>query len=119
MKIAVTASGETLDSAVDPRFGRAPFFLVYDPDTGGHEVVDNGQNFVRPQGAGVQAAGCVSRAGAEYVITGHCGPKAFQALQRSGIVVLQVTGGTVREALDAFGRGELSPSSSPDVQGHW
>ena len=34
MKIAVTAQGEDLNSEVDPRFGRAKYFIVVEPDSG-------------------------------------------------------------------------------------
>ena len=33
MKIAITAQGPELDAAVDPRFGRAAYFLIVDTDT--------------------------------------------------------------------------------------
>ena len=56
MKIAFTTSGETLDSPLDSRFGRAPKFLVYDLDKNTFVVIDNGQNLNAAGGAGVQAA---------------------------------------------------------------
>ena len=31
MKIAISSSGKTLDSPLDPRFGRCAWFLVIDP----------------------------------------------------------------------------------------
>ena len=34
MKVVVTAQGSTLDSPVDPRFGRARYFLVVETETG-------------------------------------------------------------------------------------
>ena len=33
MKIAISSTGQTLDSTVDARFGRCPYFLIVDPDT--------------------------------------------------------------------------------------
>lgn len=119
MKIAVTASGNTLDSPVDPRFGRAAFFTVVDADTGAFEVHDNAQNLNAAQGAGIQAAETVSRLGAEVVITGHCGPKAFRALRAANIQIVVGANGTVREAVERFKKGELKAAGTPDVEGHW
>ena len=62
MKIVVTSRGETLQSAVDPRFGRATWFILYDVDTNLFESVSNTQNLNAPQGAGIQAAETVSPA---------------------------------------------------------
>ena len=33
MKVAVTSKGTSLDSVIDPRFGRAPYILIVDTDT--------------------------------------------------------------------------------------
>ena len=41
MKIAVTSTGRELDSPVDPRFGRAAYFLVVDSENFDFEVLDN------------------------------------------------------------------------------
>jgi len=41
MKIAVSASSPELDSSVDPRFGRCPYFLIVDPETMEFEAVEN------------------------------------------------------------------------------
>ena len=56
MKVAVTSSGKSLDSAVDPRFGRAAYFLIVDTDSLDFEVVDNADNINAFKGAGIQAA---------------------------------------------------------------
>ena len=119
MKVAVSSVGDTLDSAVDPRFGRAAQFLLVDTDTGEHQLISNAQNLNAAQGAGIQAAETVSRHGAEYVMTGHCGPKAFRVLNAAGIKVVVGAEGTVKSALEAFQAGNLTPSDSPDVEGHW
>ena len=41
MKIAFTSKGKTLQSEVDARFGRCPFFVIYDTETKEIEVIDN------------------------------------------------------------------------------
>jgi len=119
MKIVVTSQGGSLDSPVDPRFGRAAWFLLYDSETGEHRVLENTQSAEAPQGAGVKAAEAVSHLGAELVITGHCGPKAFFTLRSAGIDVVLGAEGTIAAALEEFKSGRLQPSRSPDVEGHW
>lgn len=119
MKIAVTSAGKTLESPVDPRFGRAAYFVLVDTDTGAFEAHDNAQNLNAAQGAGIQAAQTVSSLGAEAVITGHCGPKAFRTLRAAGIQVVVGAEGTVAEVLEAFKTGKLKATESADVEGHW
>ncbi len=119
MKIAVTSSGATLDAPVDPRFGRAAWFVVVEVATGAFTVHDNTQNLNAAQGAGIQTAETVSRLGVEVVITGHCGPKAFRALQVAGIQAVTGATGTVREAIERFQKGEVKQATSADVEGHW
>jgi predicted Fe-Mo cluster-binding NifX family protein len=119
MKIAITATGKTLESPVDPRFGRAAYFVLVDTDTGALEAHDNAQNLNAAQGAGIQAAQIVSQLGAESVVTGHCGPKAFRTLQAAGIKVVVGAEGTVAQAVADVLSGRLKPGESPDVEGHW
>ena len=119
MKIAFTTSGETLDSPLDSRFGRAPKFLVYDLDENTFEVIDNGQNLNAAGGAGVQAAETIARQEVTALITGHCGPKAFRVLSAAGIKIYNTEASTVAAALAAFRAGTLKLAESADVEGHW
>ncbi len=119
MKIAVTTSGTDLDAPIDPRFGRAAEFLIYDTDTEAFELVDNTQNLQAPQGAGIQAGQTIARSGAGAVLTGNCGPKAFQVLATAGIEVYVHVKGTVRQAIKAYQGGTLIAAQAPNVQGHW
>jgi predicted Fe-Mo cluster-binding NifX family protein len=119
MKIAITAGGPTLDSPVDPRFGRASRFILFDTNTRDHTTIDNTQAIDSAQGAGIQAAETVARAGAECLITGHCGPKAFRVLSAAGIRVCTGASGSVAEAIAAFESGKLTDTLSADVEGHW
>jgi predicted Fe-Mo cluster-binding NifX family protein len=119
VKVAVTAQGKTLESPVDPRFGRAQCFIVVETDTGEFEAVDNAQNLNAPQGAGIQAGRIVADRNCEAVITGHCGPNAFRTLSAAGVKVVVGAEGTVAEALEKFRSGELRATEGADVEGHW
>ena len=119
MKVMVTAQGSDLDSPVDPRFGRARYFLLVNTDSGEFTAHDNTQNLNALQGAGIQAAQAVARLGTEAVLTGHVGPKAFAALEAAGIAVYTGASGSVREALGQLAGGQLRLAAKADVEGHW
>lgn len=119
MKVAISATGKDLDSAVDPRFGRARYFLIVDTDSGELiEVIDNSAAMEAAHGAGINAASRVAEAGAEAVLTGRVGPKAFAVFQAAGIKVCSDVSGTVKEALEKFKQGALSFDSGPTSNGH-
>ncbi|MFW5836524.1 MAG: NifB/NifX family molybdenum-iron cluster-binding protein [Desulfovibrionaceae bacterium] len=119
MKIAVSCQGDSPDSPVDPRFGRTSGFLVYDTDAQTYERVDNQQNLSLPQGAGLQTAQNVAQTGAQAVISGHVGPKAFKALQKGGVQMFLAEGLSVQQAVDKYLAGELEAASEADREGHW
>ncbi len=119
MRVAVTSRGRDLNSELDPRFGRAGWFIVLDTDTGEHEVVDNQQNLNAAQGAGVQAAQTIVNQNVEAILTGHCGPKAFRVLDAAGIKVFLGADGTVAAAVAKLMGGGYRASPRPDVEGHW
>jgi len=119
MKIAITATGEAMTSSVDPRFGRTKYFVLVDTDTNETTAYDNAQDRNAAQGAGIQAGETVARLGAEAVITGNVGPKAFRVLSAAGIKVYLCGGGTVADAVRGWKAGELQATDSSNVEGHW
>ena len=119
MRIAVTSAGKGLDSKLDPRFGRAEYFIIFDPETMAFEVVENNQNLNLSLGAGIQAGKTIVDNKVDVLITGHCGPKAFKVLRSAGIKVMTGAGGTVTDAIEQFNNGELEISAEADVEGHW
>jgi len=119
MTIAVTAKAEGLSAEVDPRFGRAPWFVLYDTEAKTDRAVDNRQSLDTASGAGIQAAEAVARQGVKSLITGHCGPNAFRTLSAAGVRVYTGASGTVADAIAAFEQGSLEEASSADVAGHW
>lgn len=119
MKLTVTSQGQQLSSPVDPRFGRAKYFIVVDTETGDFSASDNSQNLSAAQGAGIQAGKNVVDLGAQAVVTGHVGPKAFATLQAGGVAIYTGATGTVADAVEQFKAGKLQQSNGADVQGHW
>ncbi|MCF8053846.1 MAG: dinitrogenase iron-molybdenum cofactor biosynthesis protein [Deltaproteobacteria bacterium] len=119
MKIAFTTAGESLEAALDSRFGRAPKFLIYETDDGSYIIIDNEQNLNAAQGAGIQAAQSVIKAGALAVVTGHCGPKAFKVLSAGGVTIYNSTAPTIISALVEYTNGKLAPLSSANAEAHW
>lgn len=119
MKIALSAKGNTLNSEIDPRFGRAAFFVMVDPETMAFEILENKQNLQLPQGAGIQAAQKVVERGAKVVLTGNCGPKAFKVLKATGVQIAVGVSGLVQEAINQYKQGKISFAAAPNVEGHW
>jgi predicted Fe-Mo cluster-binding NifX family protein len=119
VKLAITAAGPELSSAVDQRFGRARYVLIVDTPERTVLAIDNLAGMNAAQGAGIQAAQSVIDSKASVLITGHCGPKAFRVLRTAGIHVYLAPGGTVDQAIGRFQTGELEPAPAADVDGHW
>jgi predicted Fe-Mo cluster-binding NifX family protein len=119
MKIAITTSGQDLQAPVDPRFGRAKSFLLHDTESGEWSVLDNAQNLAAAQGAGIQAAAAVVNAGAQAVLTGNCGPKAFATLTAAKVQVYTGLSGSVQEAIEAFQAGRLQAATEASVGAHF
>lgn len=119
MRIAISSQGDTLESTVDPRFGRASVFLIVDSETMAFEVIKNAQNLNLPQGAGIQAAQNVLQHKPQVVLTGNCGPKAFKVLQAGGVDVVVGVQGKIREVIEGYMAGAYAPAGQANVEGHW
>jgi len=118
MKICVTATANTLDAQIAPRFGRCSYFIIVDSVTMQFEAIPN-MAAGASGGAGIQAAQTIANKNVKLLITGNVGPKAFQALAAAGIEVATGVFGTAREAVEKYKNGELSKTGSPTVGGHF
>ena len=119
MKIAITSRDSEISSEVDPRFGRAACFLIYDLEDDSFEFIENEQALNTPSGAGIQAARHVVDSQVKALLTGHCGPKAFKALQSAEIDIYTGVSGTLQEAIEAYRQGKWKAIDQADVEGHW
>ena len=118
MKIAVSASGSSLDAEVDPRFGRCPYFSIINPDTMEFEVVNN-SGAMAGGGAGISTAQMIAGKGVDAVLTGNCGPNAFQVLDAAGIKVMTGVAGKVDDAVRDYKAGKYQVNSQHNVPGHF
>jgi len=118
VKIAISATGPGLDADVDPRFGRCQYFIIVDAETMQFEALEN-SSAAAAGGAGISAAQMVANKGAEVVLTGNCGPNAYQTLSAAGVQVISGVSGTVRDAVQAHKAGKLQPSAQPNVASHY
>jgi len=118
MKIAITTTGPSLDDQVEARFGRAPYYLFVDTDTMEYEAIQN-PNVAAGGGAGIQSAQLMSDRDVRHVLTGNCGPNAFQVFSAAGIQVIDGVSGIARQAAEQFKAGAFTASNKPNVASHF
>src|SRR4030042_2932606 len=98
MKIAISATGSTLDAGIDPRFGRCQYFIIVDPETMQFEALEN-SSAMAGGGAGISTAQTIAGKGIEAVLTGNCGPNAYEVLSAAGIKVFTGVAGKMQDAI--------------------
>ena len=118
MKIAISAMGPTLNDQVEARFGRTPYYMFIDTDTMDYQAVKN-PNVAAGGGAGIQSAQLMADHEVRYVLTGNCGPNAFQVFSAAGIQVIVGVTGTVRQAVEQFNSGAIAAAAQPNVASHF
>jgi predicted Fe-Mo cluster-binding NifX family protein len=119
MRIVVSSSGKGLDSQVDARFGRCPYFMVVEiegKEIKGHRAVEN-TSAQQMGGAGMTAAQAVAELKADAVITVNMGPRAFIVFKQLGMD-MYLGAGTVREAVEDFIAGKLRKVEDATGPGH-
>ena len=89
-----------------PSFGRCPYFLFANSETGEERIEENPAAQAQG-GAGLKAAQCVVDAGAEALVTVRCGENAAKVLQAAGITVYRSEGAGAEENLAALRQGRL------------
>jgi predicted Fe-Mo cluster-binding NifX family protein len=117
MKVGISAVGSTLDAEIDPRFGRCPYFIIVDPDTMEFEAIENSGGSASG-GAGIATAQAVAAKGVGVLITGNCGPNAYQVLAASSIKVITGISGKVRDAVQNYKSGKLQAVNQPNADAH-
>lgn len=111
MKICITSVGNNLNSDLDPRFGRAAYFLIVDDKGKLIKAIENtGAQAMR--GAGITAAQIVAKEKVDIVITGNIGPNASMVLGASGIkIFLSSPGMNVQDVLQEYQKGKFQEAT--------
>ncbi len=118
MKLLITVTSPKFDAALDPRFGRAAYFLLVDSDSLAWEAQPN-PAVNASGGAGIKAAQFAVDSGVGAVISGDCGPNAFDVLDAAGVsMYLFGSSQSVQQVLDDLQAGKLEKLGAPTSSGH-
>lgn len=107
-----------MDAQVEVRFGRAPYYIIVDTDTMAHEAIEN-PNVSAGGGAGIQSAQLIAERDVKFVLTGNCGPNAFNVFGAVGVQIIVGVTGTVLQAVEQFKSGALAATDRPNVESHF
>jgi predicted Fe-Mo cluster-binding NifX family protein len=114
MKIALASRGKTISSRIDDRFGRCPYFLVFDTTSMKIETIENpGQK--EKNAAGIRACQMLIDKDINAVVVKNIGHNALVTLTGAGMDVYTVASGTVSVAIEKVKRGELTTAERPTV----
>lgn len=89
MKIAISSIGDTVESKVDPRFGRCSYFAIYDSVSKSTSFIINPNKDVE-EGAGPASVQFVANYGVTKVIAGEFGSKIKSLLNDLNIQMIAV-----------------------------
>ncbi|WP_292406282.1 MULTISPECIES: NifB/NifX family molybdenum-iron cluster-binding protein [unclassified Methanoculleus] len=111
MIVCITARAAGTDAPVEQRFGRAPYFVFVDTETGKSKSVEN-PLIDATGGVGPRAVQVLAEHDAAALITGQIGGNAARALEAGGIKAYAYRGsGSVADALADYTAGNLQPLS--------
>ncbi len=118
MKTLITVTAPDIHASLDPRFGRAAYFLLVDTETLSWEAKPN-PAIHASGGAGIKAAQFAADSGCEAVVSGDCGPNAYEVLEAAGIsMYLFGASQTIQQVVEGLKSGELEKLGSPSSPGH-
>ncbi|MBU7031110.1 MAG: NifB/NifX family molybdenum-iron cluster-binding protein [Theionarchaea archaeon] len=113
MKIGIPATDKTLESQVDARFGRCPYFIIVNTQKDDFKVIPNGAAQTSG-GAGIQAAQNLVNEGVEAVIGANFGPNAFTTLFHGGVRIFNGSG-SISTVIEQFKNNELTEMKDSNV----
>ncbi len=111
MKICVSSTGDSVESMMDPRFGRAAYFYITNTDTMESEVIEN-TAAASGGGAGITSGQLMVDKGVEVLITGNTGPNAMSVLKAANIEIYRGAAIPVKENVVKFKKGLLEKIST-------
>ena len=118
MKIAISSTGNKIDSTIDPRFGRCTYFIIAEIKNKKYNILKTikNPNINVGGGAGISAGQLVGNEKVKAVITGNIGPRAMDVFSQLKIEVYSATG-TVKQAVEDFMNNKLKKINVPGPMG--
>lgn len=122
MKIAISSTGNNLESEVDARFGRCSYFLIVEIENKKIKDFKAIENTAKAQmgGAGITAGEIVAKQKVDAIITVNLGPRAFSVFEQFKIKIYQGEGKikkVVQDFLDGNLKG-LTNANGPQHHGN-
>jgi len=107
MIIAIPVDENKTETSVCVSFGRAPYYLIHNTETGNDEfIVNTAAN--AGGGAGLKAAQLVVDSAADVLLTVRCGQNAADVLKAADVKVYKTTAPLAIDNLVAFKEGKLA-----------
>jgi predicted Fe-Mo cluster-binding NifX family protein len=105
MKTAITSTGETLDSKIDPRFGRCSYFVIYDSELKSFEFIPN-PNKNADEGAGPASVQLIAGKKVTKIVSGEFGIKIKPLLDSLHIqmIIVKDSNKTVKEIIELLNK---------------
>ena len=118
MLVAYCAQDKSINSQLDPRFGRCSYFILADSEKGEElEVIPN-QSSSASGGSGPQSAQLMAEKNVNAVVAGNFGPNAVKALKAAGITIYTAKEMSIKEAITKFQHNELQKVDDATVESH-
>ena len=110
MRICIPSMGDKgIEEAVGEHFGRVPTYTIFDTETKNVEVIKNVS--VHMGGGTINPPELIKKNNADIMVCGGLGRKAIQLFEQAGIMVYVGASGTVKDAIDAYTEGKLTPAT--------
>ena len=103
MKVAITSTGNTLESNVDQRFGRCAYFVIYDSESKSVEYIPNPNKQIS-EGAGPASVQILAERGVNKIVSGDFGLKVKPLLDslKVQMIVIKHTQKTVSDIIESL-----------------
>lgn len=106
MRIAVAATGPTLDAKVERRLGLCAYLLIVDTESLDFKAV-RVPDAEAARGAGLKVIVLALAEDARVLLVGYVSPDIAKTLRRNGVEVVTSVSGHAREAVERYMRGEV------------
>ncbi len=110
MKVCVPAEGKTPDSRIGEHFGKVPYYLIFDLDSGEMKALSNmgdHENLYPPE--------IIKHEGADVLLCAGIGRRALKMFEDFGIKVYTCARGTAKDAVQMFKKGVLKEAEEKDA----